>query len=187
MVTHTWLRTFYFPLFHLVVLVQALEDRPSSLSVEQGDSSSPSFNPSDNSLLSSLLPHGRDGWTQEQHPQEKTVRLLPPSFCTVMICEFLFVKVCHLFLFPCLCCSHILLELIETERDYVRDLGLVVEVSWCFCKHWICLFTWYTLLYRHSAVALSKKWVIMCVSVTRATWVGWRRRASLMIWKGKTK
>ena len=35
-------------------------------------------------------------------------------------------------LFPCLRCSHILLELMETERDYVRDLGLVVEVSWCF-------------------------------------------------------
>lgn len=37
-------------------LVQALEDRPSTLSVEQGDSSSPSFNPSDNSLLSSSSP-----------------------------------------------------------------------------------------------------------------------------------
>lgn len=37
-------------------VVQALEDRPSSLSVEQGDSSSPSFNPSDNSLLSSSSP-----------------------------------------------------------------------------------------------------------------------------------
>lgn len=37
-------------------LLQALEDRPSSLSVEQGDSSSPSFNPSDNSLLSSSSP-----------------------------------------------------------------------------------------------------------------------------------
>lgn len=38
------------------VYAQALEDRPSSLSVEQGDSSSPSFNPSDNSLLSSSSP-----------------------------------------------------------------------------------------------------------------------------------
>lgn len=37
-------------------MLQALEDRPSSLSVEQGDSSSPSFNPSDNSLLSSSSP-----------------------------------------------------------------------------------------------------------------------------------
>lgn len=36
--------------------LQALEDRPSSLSVEPGDSSSPSFNPSDNSLLSSSSP-----------------------------------------------------------------------------------------------------------------------------------
>uniref|UniRef100_A0A3B4AD02 DH domain-containing protein n=1 Tax=Periophthalmus magnuspinnatus TaxID=409849 RepID=A0A3B4AD02_9GOBI len=34
----------------------ALEDRPSSLSVEQGDSSSPSCNPSDQSLLSSSSP-----------------------------------------------------------------------------------------------------------------------------------
>lgn len=25
--------------------------------------------------------------------------------------------------------SYILLELVETERDYVRDLGLVVDVS----------------------------------------------------------
>lgn len=29
-------------------------------------------------------------------------------------------------------CSYILLELVETERNYVRDLGLVVEVSWNF-------------------------------------------------------
>lgn len=36
--------------------LQSLEDRPSSLSVEQGDSSSPSLNPSDNSLLSSSSP-----------------------------------------------------------------------------------------------------------------------------------
>lgn len=28
-----------------------------------------------------------------------------------------------------LCVSFVLLELVETERDYVRDLGLVVEVS----------------------------------------------------------
>lgn len=36
--------------------LQSLEDRPSSLSVEPGDSSSPSLNPSDNSLLSSSSP-----------------------------------------------------------------------------------------------------------------------------------
>ena len=36
--------------------VQALEERPSSLSVDPGDSSSPSLNPSDNSLLSSSSP-----------------------------------------------------------------------------------------------------------------------------------
>lgn len=30
--------------------------------------------------------------------------------------------------------SYVLLELVETERDYVRELGLVVEVSECgFC------------------------------------------------------
>lgn len=39
-----------------VFVPQSLEDRPSSLSVEQGDSSSPSLNPSDNSLLSSSSP-----------------------------------------------------------------------------------------------------------------------------------
>uniref|UniRef100_A0A8C3U7J9 non-specific serine/threonine protein kinase n=1 Tax=Catharus ustulatus TaxID=91951 RepID=A0A8C3U7J9_CATUS len=40
----------------LVKSKMALEDRPSSLLVDQGDSSSPSFNPSDNSLLSSSSP-----------------------------------------------------------------------------------------------------------------------------------
>lgn len=72
----------------------ALEDRPSSLSVEQGDSSSPSFNPSDNSLLSSSSP-------VDEMEERKTG----------------FLKRRH----------YILLELVETERDYVRDLGLVVE------------------------------------------------------------
>lgn len=33
-----------------------------------------------------------------------------------------------------LCCSYILVELVETERDYVRDLGLVVEVSQHFIR-----------------------------------------------------
>lgn len=46
----------HFALLLCLFLSQALEDRPSSLSVEQGDSSSPSFNPSDNSLLSSSSP-----------------------------------------------------------------------------------------------------------------------------------
>ncbi|TRZ01260.1 hypothetical protein DNTS_008042 [Danionella cerebrum] len=72
----------------------ALEDRPSSLSVEQGDSSSPSFNPSDNSLLSSSSPI-------DEIEERKTG----------------FFKRRH----------YILLELVETERDYVRDLSLVVE------------------------------------------------------------
>ncbi|XP_042082665.1 triple functional domain protein isoform X5 [Haplochromis burtoni] len=72
----------------------ALEDRPSSLSVEQGDSSSPSFNPSDNSLLSSSSPI-------EEMDERRASILKKRHF--------------------------ILLELVETERDYVRDLGLVVE------------------------------------------------------------
>uniref|UniRef100_A0A673HF11 non-specific serine/threonine protein kinase n=1 Tax=Sinocyclocheilus rhinocerous TaxID=307959 RepID=A0A673HF11_9TELE len=40
----------------LVKSKMSLEDRPSSLLVERGDSSSPSFNPSDNSFLSSSSP-----------------------------------------------------------------------------------------------------------------------------------
>ncbi|KAM6973969.1 triple functional domain protein isoform 4-T4 [Tautogolabrus adspersus] len=78
----------------LVKSKMALEDRPSSLSVEQGDSSSPSFNPSDNSLLSSSSP-------MEEMDERRTSVL----------------KKRHL----------ILVELVETERNYVRDLGLVVE------------------------------------------------------------
>ncbi|XP_029103892.1 triple functional domain protein isoform X2 [Scleropages formosus] len=78
----------------LVKSKMALEDRPSSLSVDQGDSSSPSFNPSDNSLLSSSSPI-------DEMEERKTG----------------FLKRRH----------YVLLELVETERDYVRDLGLVVE------------------------------------------------------------
>ncbi|XP_053302426.1 triple functional domain protein isoform X2 [Pleuronectes platessa] len=78
----------------LVKSKMALEDRPSSLSVEQGDSSSPSFNPSDNSLLSSSSP------MEEVDERRNSI-----------------LKKRH----------DILLELMETERDYVRDLGLVVE------------------------------------------------------------
>ncbi|XP_055749747.1 triple functional domain protein isoform X3 [Salvelinus fontinalis] len=77
----------------LVKSKMALEDRPSSLSVEQGDSSSPSFNPSDNSLLSSSSPI-------DEMEERKTG----------------FLKRRH----------YVLLELVETERDYVRDLGAVV-------------------------------------------------------------
>uniref|UniRef100_A0A8C7R8N3 non-specific serine/threonine protein kinase n=1 Tax=Oncorhynchus mykiss TaxID=8022 RepID=A0A8C7R8N3_ONCMY len=78
----------------LVKSKMALEDRPSSLSVDHGDSSSPSFNPSDNSLLSSSSPI-------DEMEERKTG----------------FLKRRH----------YVLLELVETERDYVRDLGLVVE------------------------------------------------------------
>ncbi|XP_028971382.2 triple functional domain protein isoform X3 [Esox lucius] len=78
----------------LVQSKMSLEDRPSSLSVEQGDSSSPSLNPSDNSLLSSSSPidemeERKSGFLKRRH--------------------------------------YVLLELVETERDYVRDLGSVVE------------------------------------------------------------
>ncbi|XP_063041781.1 triple functional domain protein isoform X4 [Engraulis encrasicolus] len=78
----------------LVKSKMALEDRPSSLSVEQGDSSSPSFNPSDNSLLSSSSPI-------DEMEERKTSFLKKRHF--------------------------VLLELVATERDYVRDMGLVVE------------------------------------------------------------
>nr|XP_023011436.1 triple functional domain protein isoform X5 [Maylandia zebra] len=78
----------------LVKSKMSLEDRPSSLLVEQGDSSSPSLNPSDNSLLSSSSPidevdERKSGFLKRRH--------------------------------------YVLLELVETERDYVRDLGSVVE------------------------------------------------------------
>ncbi|KAM4549574.1 triple functional domain protein-like isoform 1-T1 [Fundulus diaphanus] len=78
----------------LVKSKMALEDRPSSLSVEQGDSSSPSFNPSDNSLLSSSSPG--------EEMDERRASILKKR-------------------------HYVLLELVETERDYVRDLSLVVE------------------------------------------------------------
>nr|XP_057908901.1 triple functional domain protein isoform X3 [Doryrhamphus excisus] len=78
----------------LVKSKMSLEDRPSSLSVEQGDSSSPSLNPSDNSLLSSSSP-------MDEVDERKSG----------------FLKRRH----------YVLLELVETERDYVRDLGSVVE------------------------------------------------------------
>ncbi|KAI7806101.1 putative triple functional domain protein-like, partial [Triplophysa rosa] len=71
-----------------------LEDRPSSLSVQQGNSSSPSCNPLENSLLSSSSPI-------DELDERKTG----------------FLKRRH----------YVLLELVETERDYVRDLGAVVE------------------------------------------------------------
>uniref|UniRef100_A0A673HGY7 non-specific serine/threonine protein kinase n=1 Tax=Sinocyclocheilus rhinocerous TaxID=307959 RepID=A0A673HGY7_9TELE len=78
----------------LVKSKMSLEDRPSSLLVERGDSSSPSFNPSDNSFLSSSSPIDDMGE-----------------------CKTGFLKRRH----------YVLLELVETERDYVRDLGAVVE------------------------------------------------------------
>ncbi|XP_059423314.1 triple functional domain protein isoform X4 [Carassius carassius] len=78
----------------LVKSKMSLEDRPSSLPVQRGDSRSPSCNPSDNSLLSSSSPI-------DEMDERKTG----------------FLKRRH----------YVLLELVETERDYVRDLGAVVE------------------------------------------------------------
>ncbi|XP_077364272.1 triple functional domain protein isoform X1 [Festucalex cinctus] len=78
----------------LVKSKMALEDRPSSLSVEHADSSSPSFNPSDNSLLSSSSPM--------EELDERRASLLKKR-------------------------HYILLDLVETERDYIRDLSQVVE------------------------------------------------------------
>uniref|UniRef100_A0A9J8DGQ5 non-specific serine/threonine protein kinase n=1 Tax=Cyprinus carpio carpio TaxID=630221 RepID=A0A9J8DGQ5_CYPCA len=78
----------------LVKSKMSLEDRPSSLPVERGDSSSPSCIPSDNSFLSSSSPI-------DEMDERKTG----------------FLKRRH----------YVLLELVETERDYVRDLGAVVE------------------------------------------------------------
>lgn len=78
----------------LVKSKMVLEDRPSSLSVEHRDSSSPSCNPSDNSLLSSSSP------MEDMDDRRATI-----------------LKKRH----------YILVELVETERDYVRDLCLVVE------------------------------------------------------------
>lgn len=78
----------------LVKSKMALEDRPSFLQVDQGDSSSPSFNPSDTSLLSSSSPI-------DEIEEKKSS----------------FLKRRH----------YVLQELVDTERDYVRDLSYVVE------------------------------------------------------------
>lgn len=70
-----------------------------------------------------LLTHRWDGWAQGRLPQEKTVSSMP-----VRVCDTSQLSVLHP---SCLCLhSYVLLELVETERDYVRDLGSVVEVSW---------------------------------------------------------
>ncbi|KAG7275464.1 hypothetical protein CRUP_008321 [Coryphaenoides rupestris] len=78
----------------LVKSKMALEDRPSSLSVDQGDSSSPSLNPSDNSLLSSSSP-------VDEVDERRTGSLRKRRY--------------------------ILVDLVETEREYVKDLSLLVD------------------------------------------------------------
>uniref|UniRef100_A0A671R0S8 Triple functional domain protein-like n=1 Tax=Sinocyclocheilus anshuiensis TaxID=1608454 RepID=A0A671R0S8_9TELE len=96
---------------------------PSSLSVEQGDSSSPSFNPSDNSLLSSSSPI--DEIEERKTGFLKRRQYVIMLFSLSLLLSSFIVSVyntCPLSPF-----SYVLLELIETERDYVRDLSLVVE------------------------------------------------------------
>ncbi|KTG00378.1 hypothetical protein cypCar_00020548, partial [Cyprinus carpio] len=90
----------------LVKSKMSLEDRPSSLPVERGDSSSPSCIPSDNSFLSSSSPI-------DEMDERKTG----------------FLKRRH----------YVLLELVETERDYVRDLGAVVENGRRGRSHVLCV------------------------------------------------
>lgn len=104
---------------------QALEDRPSSLSVEQGDSSSPSFNPSDNSLLSSSSPIDEIEERKTGFLKRRQYVIMLSSL-SLLLSSFIF-SACNTRPFSHF--SYILLELIETERDYVRDLSLVVEVS----------------------------------------------------------
>ncbi|XP_069075741.1 triple functional domain protein isoform X2 [Pleurodeles waltl] len=78
----------------LVKSKMALEDRPSTLLVDQGDSSSPSFNPSDTSLLSSSSPI--------DEMEERRLSCIKRRL-------------------------YVLQELVETEQDYIRNLGFVVE------------------------------------------------------------
>ncbi|CAG12928.1 unnamed protein product [Tetraodon nigroviridis] len=114
----------------LVKSKMSLEDRPSSLSVEQGDSSSPSLNPSDNSLLSSSSP-------MDEMDERKADFLKRRQYVlSLRVCWSCPITSQLSALHPsCLCChSYVLLELVETERDYVRDLGSVVEGYMCRMK-----------------------------------------------------
>lgn len=73
-----------------------------------------------------LLTHRRVGRAQGRLPEKKTVS----SNLCVCVCLSYSVTSPLSALHPsCLCLhSYVLLELVETERDYVRDLGSVVEV-----------------------------------------------------------
>lgn len=70
-----------------------------------------------------LLSHGGAGRAEDQHAEEKTVGF----HIAKMSSSALFSSSRRLSL--SYFCSYIVLELVETERDYVQDLGLVVEVS----------------------------------------------------------
>ncbi|XP_075683008.1 triple functional domain protein isoform X2 [Rhinoderma darwinii] len=99
----------------LVKSKMALEDRPSFLQVDLGDSSSPSFNPSDTSLLSSASPieemEEKKSSSLKRRQRHSELKTLDKDK------EWQFSKKQN----------YVLQELVDTERDYVRDLGYVVE------------------------------------------------------------
>lgn len=81
----------------------------------------------------------------------------------------------------CLCLhSYVLLELVETERDYVRDLGSVVEVRW----KKIVFFMWRAVINSFSFHVFH---TIFCSAPVRATCAGWKKRAFLTTWGEKIR
>lgn len=140
--------------FNVPFSPQSLEDRPSSLSVEQGDSSSPSLNPSDNSLLSSSSPI-------DEMDERKADFLKRRQWVLSLPVRLSYPVTSHLSaLHPsCLCLhSYVLLELVETERDYVRDLGSVVEVR----RKTILFFMWHAGVHPFYFMCFTKYSVSSC-------------------------
>lgn len=154
---------------------QSLEDRPSSLSVEQGDSSSPSLNPSDNSLLSSTSPIDEMDERKADFLKRRQWVLSLRVCCSYPITSQLSA------LHPsCLCLhSYVLLELVETERDYVRDLGSVVEVRQ---KHSYSLGDILVLIISFPCVSQN-----ILFPAFRATCAGWKKKAFPTTWGEKIK
>lgn len=72
--------------------------------------------------------------SESSPPGTKRLLLLLLLFCLFVQTQLVWIHV--------VCCSYILLELVETERDYVRDLGLVVEVSPALTLHYCHLGLW---------------------------------------------
>ncbi|KAM4028780.1 triple functional domain protein isoform 3-T5 [Anomaloglossus baeobatrachus] len=108
----------------LVKSKMALEDRPSFLQVDQGDSSSPSFNPSDTSLLSSASPiEGMEERKSSSLKRRQDTCLIPgPSGPSCHPEDEVTRRGDQKHL-----ASYVLQELLDSERDYVKDLGYVVE------------------------------------------------------------